>query len=131
VEDVKIMNQQVEPTEAQQETVWKWCGFKFIHTPYTPIHGAELQYPDGHIVPWHGWGELSDLNNLKEYIFPKLLEEYDIEIFSFHDDLNHKVFWFVKLVRRVSGEVEFTNMGRERLEDAVLEICWEVIYNGE
>lgn len=70
------MTKEQQPTQEQIKEFWEWCGFKFIHEDYTPIHTAELQYPDGHLEEWNGWGDLLDLNNLFKYAVPALKLRY-------------------------------------------------------
>ena len=66
--------------QEKEESFWKACGFEFLHTPYTPIHTAQIKYPDGHVEQWNGWSFLiSDLNALFKYAVPvavkKMIED--------------------------------------------------------
>ncbi len=68
-----------------------------------------------------------DLNNLFRYAVPKAIVKYDLKMFSFYDDLNDKVFWFVHAIDRVTGEVELANIeGREELKDALFEVLQDM-----
>jgi len=116
------------PTEEQVKEFWEWCGFGDVH--YNSL-GAISQKWSGRKKPYGEWYYLPiDLNNLDRWAVPKVLEKYDLKIFSFYDDLNDKVFWFVHAIdREKTDEVEFANIeGCEELKDALFEVLYEVIH---
>lgn len=71
-----------QPTQEQQERLWKWCGFKYedYNSPNFPHQGGCWIAPDGKPVIFeeneHGFSRLPlvDLNNLFKHAVPKLRE---------------------------------------------------------
>ncbi len=121
-----------EPTQEEIKKFWIKCGFKKLPEGRTSYHferGIKTMNwlrSDGEDTPRL---PSIDLSNLFRYAVPKLLERYDIKIFSFCDTLNNKKnFWFVHALNRESGEAEFANIvGCEKLEDALFQVCQEVL----
>ena len=122
-----------QPTQEQIKEFWKWCeqltecywckgtGRRF----YTTMLGKTYPCPSCESKGYHYPD--TTLNNLDRYAIPKVLEKYDIKIFSFYDDLNDKVFWFTHILDRETGEIEFANVeGQEELKDALFEALWQV-----
>jgi hypothetical protein len=127
-----------EPTQEIIKEFWEWCGF------HLETDGRKGYHWEGGFR-FHDWltpaGETSesaigkkgmlppiDLNNLFKWAVPKVLRKYDIKIFSFYDDLNDKVFWFVHILSRETGEVEFAEIeGQEELKDVLFWAIYQVI----
>ena len=106
---------QEQPTQEQRKEFWEWCGLQEGWFKLNTGMQVMANFPE------------LDLNNLFKYAV-KVLEKCDIKIFSFYDDLNSKVFWFVYIIDRRTGEVEFVNVeGEEELKDALFWAIWEVI----
>ena len=109
----------MKPTKEQWQEVLEWCGFTSRKSQNSFIAQRVWLYPDGK-EEWN-FPIPFDLNNLEKYAFPKVLLKYDIEISSFCDDLNdNKIFWFVEIINKETGETDFANVeGCEKLEDAL------------
>ena len=124
--------------------MWELCELVHIDNP-TPLEATNsceamiLDRPlNGWYFPDYGkatsklvslrYAPVLDLNNLRRYAFPKVLEKYDIKMFSFYDDLNNKIFWFVHIIDRTTGEVEFANIeGCEELKEALAQVLYQVL----
>lgn len=120
-----------EPTEAQIKEFWEWCGFRWEYVE--EVDDGFYNAPDGFTNEHLDNNELLppiDLNNLFKYAVPKLDYKYQsVRIFSYYDDLNHRMFWFAHVINKDTGDVEYAIVvGCENPALALFWAIWGVIH---
>ena len=106
-----------EPTKAQLERFWKWCGLTLSQDKDGTFvwHDAEGDFVD------FGYPEI-DLNNLFKFAVPRILPEHDFALYYVLDDRSAKEGnWAVSM--SCPGYEEY-GIIRVRAKDPALALFW-------